>query len=290
MKKNDPSDSLLSQFPAADYRHRMRFEQGTIPEFFGRTSDGGRLLDERRRWLDADRDAYSALVPAGRDLVHETALLLRAEGVFDPPTGRAMADPPLELLGKLGRSLEPDFLLLKPDDAGTFQLLAGCVCFPSSWSLAEKMGRPLEHIHDVVPALNDQLGATIRSFLGKLTPGVTWLRSNWGLSRSPELNQHPARNLPRLDATLRVDEVWLRVEHQALVRLPASNGVLFGIRIAVHRMADVMRDVEVCRRLHRAIETMPEPMARYKNLIEARPRLLAILARGSAPAGSVDGD
>ena len=152
------------------------------------------------------------------------------------------------------------------------------------------MGRSLDYIHEVVPGLNVQLGAAIHSFLRKLAPGVAWLRSNWSLSRSPELNQHPERNLPRLDSTVAHRQVWLRIEHQALVRLPGSDGVLFGIRIAVHPLADVMRDAEVCHRLYRALETMPEPMARYKNHAEARPQLLAILSRGLAPAGSGDGD
>jgi len=286
VKINESIAGLLNLFPDADYRHRMRFEQGTIHGFFGRTPDAGHLLDERGRWLDAEHEKYSALMPAGRDLVEEAASLLATAGVFDHPARQAATGSPPEILAQLGRALEPDFLLLKPDDAGTIHLLAGCVCFPSSWSLAEKMGRPLEFIHEVVPGLNDQLGTAIGSFLAKLTPGVAWLRSNWGLSRSPELNQHPDRNLPRLDANVGADEVWLRIENQALVRLPASNAVLFGIRIAVHPLPEVTKDPEVRRRLYRALETMPEPMARYKNLAAARPRLLELLAYDSAPMGA----
>ena len=92
----------------------------------------------------------------------------------------------------------------------------------------------MEFIHGPVPGLNAQLGRSIDTFLAKLTPGAAWLRHNWGLSRSPELNQHPSRPLPRLDDSAALADAWLRVEQQALMALPASGGVLFAIRIAMH--------------------------------------------------------
>jgi hypothetical protein len=181
----------------------------------------------------------------------------------------------------IGELLEPDFILLKHDreqNAGP-RLVAGCVCFPSSWSLADKVGRPVEWIHSVVPGLNDQLGARIGTFLRRMTPGQAWLRANWGLSRSPELNQHPERHLPRLDANVTSDEVWLRVEHQALVALPKSGGILFGIRIAVHPLAEVKQDPTAWVGLRRAMRTMPELMAAYKGVSTARERILSLLSK-----------
>src|SRR5207247_2314497 len=146
---------------------------------------------------------------------------------------------PSERLRALGEFWEPDFLLLKTSADGEIRLLGGCVCFPSSWRLSEKIGRPVEFIHSVVPGLNAGLGTAIHTFLAKLKPGIAWQRFNWGLSRSPELNQHPERRLPPLDATVRLAEVWLRVEDQALVALPKSGGILFGIRIVNRSLAEV---------------------------------------------------
>jgi hypothetical protein len=139
------------------------------------------------------------------------------------------------------------------------------------------MGRPLELIHDVVPGLNEQLGARIGTFLRRMAPGMAWQRANWGLSRSAELNQHPARALPRLDATVTADEVWLRVEHQALVALPKTEGVLFGIRIAVHPLARVKMDPAAVAGLRRALQTMSAEMAGYKNLATARDAIIGML-------------
>ena len=76
------------------------------------------------------------------------------------------------------------------------------------------------------------------------------------------------------DASVTLAEVWLRVEQQALVALPESAGVLFGIRITMHPLAEVKRDVVASERLARALRTMPEPVARYKGLAAARGQIL----------------
>jgi hypothetical protein len=143
--------------------------------------------------------------------------------------------------------------------------------------LEEKIGRPIEVIHGVVPGLNGQIGAQINAFLSRLKPGIAWERSNWGLAASPELNQHPARPLPRLESAVAIERIWLRVEHQALVALPRSGGILFGIRVAVHPLSAVKADATACQRLVRALTTMPPDVAAYKGLATARSGIVSLL-------------
>jgi hypothetical protein len=273
-------DGFAGLFPDADYRLQMRFQRGSVRNFFNRWLEPPNILEQRRHWLDREPDACSALLPDGVPLLEELIEQSRRWG-FDPPLPRSGADC-LTALHTLGQSLEPDFLLLKPDESGAMKLLAGCVCFPSSWSLEEKMGRPLDFIHQVVPELNAQLGQPIAQFLRRIAPDIAWLRANWGLSRSPELNQHPKRALPRLQASVKLDEVWLRVEHQALVALPKTGGVLFGIRVVVHPLAKVKQDAEAAVGLRRALQTMPESMATYKGIALARDTLFEILKLSGA--------
>ncbi|MBI3851546.1 MAG: DUF3445 domain-containing protein [Verrucomicrobia bacterium] len=269
--------NLADVIPDEDYRLQMRFERGNVAEFFAPTERHEELISQRRHWLQTAPQTYAALLPEGIPLLDETierACLWQA----DAPLARLKeANSPWERCLALGETLEPDFLLLKPQAEGCFHLLAGCVCFPSSWSLAEKIGRPLEFIHGVVPGLNSQLGNQIHGFLSKIKPGIAWQRANWGLSRSPELNQHPERRLPRFDASVSLTEIWLRVEHQALVALPQNQGILFGIRIAIHPLAELKKDSTVAERLSRVLQTMPEEMARYKNLATARSTIIALL-------------
>jgi dimethylamine monooxygenase subunit A len=265
--------TLEEIFPDDDYRFQMRFERGEPADFFARSARSETVLAERRRWLRSDPETYAAILPPGEALLDEMVELAHEWNGFALP-GLATAS---EKCLALGEFWEPDFLLLTSDADRAIRLYGGCLCAPSSWRLNDKLGQPIEFIHGPVPGLNAYIGATINKFLAALKPGLASLRHNWGLSRSPELNQHPDRALPLLDATVSAEEVWLRVEHQALIALPKSGGILFGIRVVNYSLNEVKANQLAAGRLGRALETMPEEMARYKNLAKARGRILHLL-------------
>jgi len=271
--------NLSELFADEDYRFHMGLRRGPAAEFFQPTIQHDTLVEERGCWLRQAPQTYSTFLPESEALLDECMALARDWGSITPEQQASVTalGAPQDRGLRLGEMWEPDFLLLRADAARQFQLVGGCVCFPSSWSLAEKIGHPMEFIHGPVPGLNAQLGRSIDSFLAKLAPGAAWLRHNWGLSRSPELNQHPSRPLPRLDDSVTLAEVWLRVEQQALVALPASGGVLFGIRIAMRSLAEVKRDATTSDRLVRALRTMPAEVAAYKGLATARERVTELL-------------
>jgi hypothetical protein len=262
-----------------DFGLRMRFSKGGIASFFGPGASHSSVTAERREWLARDPQLYLALMPEGVDLLDETVKMAVQLGTL--PDGESVEDftrlDPLERCRRLGESWEADFLLMKPDDEGVFRLYGGCVCFPSHWDLREKIGKTMAEIHTPVPGLNETLGRQIDGFLARIGPGVSWERSNWGLSRSPELNLHPARDVPRLDAGLGLDEVWFRLEEQSLVALPASGGILFGIRLVILPIADIKSDPAARQGMIRALRTMPDAMADYKGIAPARGRLLELM-------------
>ena len=255
------------------YRFSMAFQRGTFGEFYGATGEHEAILGERRRWLAEDARKYLAVTEGAEDLLREAA----AAGVEHGTLSRdaAMAKGAMGLARYLGEHWEADYLLLKRE-ADEVKLVCGCVCFPSSWALEEKIGRRIEEIHGVVPALNPTIGKQIHTFLERLKPGVAWMRSNWGLSRSAERNQHPSRKIPRLDERVALDEVFFRVEEQSLVALPQSNGILFGIRLKIFPLGGYAGSEEG-KRLAEALETMPEAMAQYKGLGGARRRVIELL-------------
>lgn len=100
-------------------------------------------------------------------------------------------------LTRIGAALGTEFFDFVPDENGRFVFRAGAVYFPSSWRPEEKIGLAVHTIHSPVPTLNENLGVRIDKFLANLEPGKAWQRSNWGLSRSPELNQHIPRATSR---------------------------------------------------------------------------------------------
>ena len=266
--------AVLTQYLAnGAYRFSMAFGRATFADFYGRTAEHERILEERKRWLAEDKEKYLAALPESAGLLQETVELGIENGTLG--TLRESAETTEVLARKLGESWEPDYLLLKFEGERA-RLVCGCVCFPSSWALEEKIGRPIEEIHDVVPALNASIGRQIATFLSRIKPGVSWTRSNWGLSRSPERNQHPVRRTPRLDATVTLNEVFFRVEEQSLVALPKCGGILFGIRLKIFPLGEYSR-TEAGLKLAGALETMPDEMARYKGLDVARSRIVRLL-------------
>ena len=291
---SEASPAWVNVLPDEDYQHSFGLKAGSAETFFAPTERHADLLAQRRHWLRNDTAHCAALLPGAEPLLEEAIALARQWNSLTVASelGRArlsqrageLSEPPGGALGTdaphlaLGEAWEPDYVLLKPDTVtGRFHLVGGCVCFPSSWRFEEKVGKPLEVIHTPVPRLNDELASPIHNFLSRLKPGAAWCRANWGMSRSPELNQHPARGLPKLRPPLREDEVWLRVEDQALVALPESRGVLFGIRMNVIPLTEVKRHPAAARGLSRALRTMPDAMLDYKSLLAAKDELLRLL-------------
>ena len=271
--------NLSTLFADGDYRFQMGLRRGSASEFFRPTAQHDELSRERQHWLQTEPEKYFAFLPTAEPLLDEALALAREWETITAEQHDTLATiaTPAERMKRFGEVWEPDLLLLRANAVGRFELVGGCVCFPSSWSLAEKVGQPMEFIHAPVPGLNAQLGRSIDSFLAKLTPGAAWLRHNWGLSRSPELNQHPSRPLPRLDASVTLAGLWLRVEQQALVALPQTGGVLFAIRIAMLPLTEVKRDTTTAERLAHALHTMPATVAAYKGLATARERVVDLL-------------
>ena len=274
---------LADLFPDGDYRFHLTLRRAEPREFFAAQDGSGRVCAERVRWLAAEPARYAALTPEGEPVLAEFGESAAGWGLLEtrrprrvsPDAGEGARAPAEDLLA-LGAALEPDFLLLSPDAEGRFRLRGGVLCFPTGWALEEKIGETLDFIHGAVPGLNPAIGASIHQFLTKLKPGVAFLRDNWGIAATAELNLHPARAIAAPARPVALDRLWLRVEHQALVALPESGGILFGIRIALHRL-DALAGTPAGRGLRRALETMPTDLAAYKRLTAVRAEVISLL-------------
>lgn len=262
-----------------DFGLRMRFEKNDIASFFKPTAAHDEVLAERQRWLAAEPETYMAMLPESVELLDEAiALALSTHTLPDACSAESFHQPdPMGRCRLLAENWEADFLLMKPDQDGVFRLYGGGLCFPSHWDLRDKLGKAMVDIHAPVPGLNEALGRQIDGFLRLIKPGISWERANWGLSRTPELNLHPSRKMPRLDAGVGLDEVWFRLEQQSLVALPESGGILFGIKLVIVPMHEIKADPTSRQGMMRALQTMPEPMAQYKGIASARERLIEML-------------
>jgi len=169
---------------------------------------------------------------------------------------------PLETASRL----VPEDLCLMRSTGDSYVLAAACVCFPSRWRLADKIGRCLAAILPPVPGFADALGRPVERFFDKITTDRPVWRLNWTIHDSPDLFQPagakrpPPRDLAR--------EVFLRVERQTLRRLERSGDVLFTIRTYITPIGEIAKDAETARRLAGAIENLPEDLRAYRSLTQ----------------------
>lgn len=254
-----------SLFPAQDYRFHLTLQRGELGAFFAPMDPTGAVRRQRARWLAEEPARYAQLRPPGQPLLDEFCELVAPGLAADPRS--------------VGAALEPDLLLLARDAAGAFRLEGGALCFPTGWALEEKIGHTLDEIHSGVPGLNPALAAPLNRFLDRLRPGPAFLRDNWGLYATAELNLHPTRPRPRLELPLDPDRIWLRIERQALAALPRTGGIVFGIRIELHPLTAVLADPVARTGLARALATMAPDMAAYKGIAAVRDALVKLAAR-----------
>jgi dimethylamine monooxygenase subunit A len=272
-------------FPPGNHRWTMGLRPAEVGEYFAPTAERDSVLRERRGWLADDFSAYAAALPGAEQAIDETRDYLAELGL--PIPAGPVADPASQLAA-LGSAVEQDLAWLQADTDGTHRLTGGVVCFPSSWALTEKLGLPIREVHAPVPKLDEQLGRQVDSFLAKLEPGAAWTRENWSLAGDAELNHHPARPRGEIRDDATADQVWIRLEHQLLLRLPRSRAVLFGIHVDPVPLATVIQDRATAGRLLRLLETMAADALAYKRLNNnARDGVLQIV-RDAAGEGMLD--
>jgi hypothetical protein len=246
-------------------------------DWFELDGDYAAQLAEKERLLRTRRDAVYQVLPAAegaaRELRAEVARwaearedFTRVAGGLRCPDGRTVplaGDAPLAAAARL---VQEDLCLLQPDAAGTPVLVGACLCFPSRWVLAEKLGRPMLAIHAPVPGLNPRIGATIDRFLDGLKQGVIYTRSNWSLTTDPALFQPVALPHAPIAAEEAGERVFYRVERQTLRRLPATGAVVFGIRIHQHELAAFAALPEQRRALAHAVAKLDPSLVAYKSM------------------------
>jgi hypothetical protein len=152
------------------------------------------------------------------------------EGVCRRPDG---VDVPLDAsdkLGTLARLVQEDLCLMQPA-GGEHVLTAAVLCFPASWTLAEKLGRPLTGIHTPVAAYDTGMAARVQRLFNRVRPERPLWRQNAQVYADPALHQPRPEAAPRREAA--AEGRYIRSEKQCLVRLASSDAVVFAIHTYV---------------------------------------------------------
>jgi hypothetical protein len=210
---------------------------------------------------------------ASRELLDEIRENLR---VHHPGTDTAVDESEHPIVAA-SRLVQEDLCVLVRDDS--WRLRAACVCFPSRWDLASKIGTNLDDIHGPVPGYDVELSRPTNAFFERLKPDRAFWRLNWTLLDSSRLFQPAsARRAPEGG----LEEWYFRVERQTLRSLPRTKAVVFTIRTYVTSAATLcQRDEAFAETLIRAIETAPSSVQEYKGWTGVAERLRDALAQPS---------
>lgn len=184
---------------------------------------------------------------------------------------------PLETASRL---VPEDLCLMRRTGSG-YILAAACVCFPSRWRLADKIGRSLAAIHTPVPGYAESLGRPVERFFDKIVADRPVWRLNWTIHADPQPFQPVSPKPQGLDAAGFAARVSLRVERQTLRRLPKSGDVLFTIRTYITPLGEIAKDADAAQRLAAAIEALPPALREYRSLTQFADALVAWLRDGA---------
>lgn len=255
-----------SQFSkGGEFQWSLGVRSKDAESFFAPQDQTGSLLEEKRQCLDLNAERYLAETEEASHLIDAVwELAIEWGHVEEPKEGRSLMN--------LAQNWEADLLMV---EKVSMKLVAGAVCFPSSWDLRTAIGKPVFAVHGVVPKLNEQVGEKVDRFLSGIRGGKSYARMNWSLTRSADLNYHPALGRKKLDETVTVEELFLRIEHQLFCEV--EGGVLMGLRIEPVPLPELATEPEVWAGLREKIRTMPEDVAEYKGMLAAKDAIVAAM-------------
>jgi hypothetical protein len=206
---------------------------------------------------------------------------------------RAATDiAPLRMASML---VQEDLILMRKGESG-WRLAAGSLCFPSSWSLEEKFGKPLHEIHGPVPDFGQgtRMNELIVRMFDRLAQPVQ--RWNWSLQANADL-YHPLSGRQRDERAEKrpskfagdadFASAFIRVERQTLRKLPKSGDILFTIRIYLDPLGVLARHPDratLASSFAAQLSDLDTAQLDYKGLTADRDRLVDYLNEMAATA------
>jgi hypothetical protein len=263
---------------------------------------GAHLTEKRRLYAEMPDKVFVA--EAGTQTAQQEVLDLAIDHLrqlfpelpvaTSPDRSSRFANQPLYLASLL---VQEDLILMRRSENG-WRLVAGSLCFPSSWSLQEKFGKPLQEIHVPVPGFgpNTRADILIARMFDALAVEQPLERYNWSIQAGDALYQ-PLSNDERDDRTASrpskfpdadiAAHAFIRVERQTLRKLPVSRDILFTIRIHLDPLKVLARHPEratLATSFAAQLLALDEKQLDYKGMTADRDRLVGLLQAMAAEA------
>lgn len=284
LKQADPRDWIELDAHLASYLAEKDRLYATIPE---------KVFVAEPGTSAAQREVLELLVDHLVERYPETYRLENGHCII-AGTGRAIdiANAGDNALVAASLLVQEDLILMRRGEDG-WRLAAGSLCFPSSWSLTEKFGLPIDKIHGPVPDFGPgtRMAELISRMFDKLAVLVE--RFNWSIQADGSL-YHPLSErhrltrfgdtqstFPEADAA---SHAFIRVERQTLRKLPTSGDILFTIRIYLDPLAVLARHpdrAQLAASFAEQLQGLDARQVDYKGLSADRGRLVDFLMKAT---------
>lgn len=236
---------MTAMEPASDlpaWLDEIRFEPGPPFSTMGTHSlslDDWLIVDHQRdehlaykaELLERARPAVFAALPGSEDASAELLAVIR-EWLVAHGLSIAEESSDEHPLLEAARLVQEDLAVLEQID-GKWMLTAGAVAFPTHWTVSDKIGLPLDAIHAPVAHYEAELSERVDRFHDRLTVSRPAWRRNWFVVPTSEM--HLPASGHQLHVADRIADdgwpMWIRSERQTLRRLPASDAIVFTIRV-----------------------------------------------------------
>lgn len=202
---------------------------------------------------------------------------------------------PREPLDYITRQVQGDWVLMDQREGDLF-VEAGMVTTPADWSLDFDIGMTFTEWHGPVPVAHE-IGVFDRAlkFLLNLRLNAPVRRLNWTMTINPRLDTSPefyyrwGKDRAAVTPENVADKAHLRVELQALWRLPRSNGIVFSIRCYLISLRELATVPKWSRRVHRVLKKLHPALVDYKGLTRYRDTVVQWLAEHDDGAPTTPG-
>jgi dimethylamine monooxygenase subunit A len=183
-------------------------------------------------------------------------------------------EPDSPALMTAAKLVQEDLVIMRRGESG-WRLAAASLSFPSSWSLTEKFGKPMQEIHAPVPGFSagTRNAGLIERMFDNLQPGNPVKRYNWSIYSDGQL-YHPASSGER---DPNPDRAFIRVERQTLRKMQKSRDILFTIRIHLDPLCALSKHPDRARlatSLATQLSALSPEQLRYKGLAANRDALV----------------
>ncbi|KAJ6466411.1 hypothetical protein C8R45DRAFT_1021631 [Mycena sanguinolenta] len=190
-----------------------------------------------------------------------------------------------------GLLIQDDLIVMVEGSDGGYYFMAGAIIVPGFWRMEDKIGMNMEQIHisGNVPQYEEKLQLSLQRFFRRLAVDKPVARNNYLVQISPPPSDTPSvdpdelawgenvlgpedeyggtkgssfRRSPVLVVTPQT--LRLRVERQALRRLPRSGAIAFTSRTYLVPVEELAQEPGVAARFASAVRSWPEGVREYK--------------------------